>query len=95
MKIYRLTISENYEDDNLITISRDSIFNKIDAIYYKIMNDDLRVYLSIWEDEQLIGDHDVTLLIYENLQSENSIPSGCLINNILDNNLEFRFTARM
>ena len=95
MKIYQLTISENYEREDLVTINRVSIFNKIKDNYDKTIDEDFRIYLSIWEDEKILGDHDVTFLIYENLQSKNPIPSGCLINNIVDNNLEFRFTARM
>lgn len=93
MKIYVLNKVENYEKEEFVTLNRISIFEKIIDDCERF--DEIKWYLTIWEDEEIIGDHDVMDILYDNSKLENPLPAGVVLNNIIDNRMVNKFTARL
>ena len=93
MKIYVLTKVEDYEQEDFVTLNRCSIFEKIIADCDRF--NEIGWYLTIWEDEKIIGDHDIMYMLYDNSKLENPLPTDVVLNNIIDNKIADKFTVRL
>lgn len=95
MKVYVLTRVENYEQEEFVTIDRESIFEKLINDCEKVADtfNEIGWYLAIWEDEKKIGDHNIMDFAYDNSKLEIPLPVGVLLNNIIENRVIDKFTT--